>query len=55
MLRSEVELIKQLLSQRIDPANETIEARFKDIESQLAKLEKQIQGLSKEEPKKKEK
>lgn len=49
MQRSEVELVKQLLAQRIDPANETIEQRFKDIEKQLVKLEKQIQGLAKEE------
>ena len=47
MLRSEVELVKQLLAQRIDPANETIEQRFKDIEKQLDELKKQIQGLIK--------
>ena len=47
MLRSEVELVKQLLAQRIDPANETIDQRFKGIEKQLDELKKQIQGLIK--------
>ena len=51
MLRSELELVKRLVSQSVDPAHETIEQRFKEIEKQLTELKKQIQGLVKAEPK----
>lgn len=48
MLRSEVELVKRLLAQKVDPAHETIEQRLNEIERQLKELQSENGELKKQ-------
>ena len=50
MLRSELDLVKRIIANFVDPLNETNNKRFKAIEKQLADLKKEIEDLKKPKP-----
>ena len=48
MLRSEVDFVRRLISQTVEPVSETNDKRFKAIEKQNADLIKEVERLKKE-------
>jgi prefoldin subunit 5 len=45
MLRAELELVKAMIAQAVEPAEETADKRFEKIEAELADIKKAIKDL----------